>query len=165
MIKYALGCHQDHEFEGWFASSEEFARLKTGKHLDCPVCGSRDIEKRLMAPSVKSTKGKERQIVTDAPQLPTTPPTQMPVAAAPALPALAPEIQQQLVNHLREMKRHVLENAENVGKKFGEEVRKIHYGEAEERGIYGQTSLEEAVELLEEGISILPLPDLPEEKN
>ncbi len=55
--------------------------------------------------------------------------------------------------------------AENVGKKFGEEVRKIHYGEAEERGIYGQTSVEEAVELLEEGISILPLPDLPEEKN
>ena len=104
-------------------------------------------------------------MVADKPQLHAAPHSQMPVAAAPILPAMAPEIQQQFVNQLRELKRHVLENAENVGKKFGEEVRKIHYGEAEERGIYGQTSMEEAVELLEEGISILPLPDLPEEKN
>ena len=59
MIKYSLGCNKNHEFEGWFASSEEFLRLRDGKLLDCPVCGSIKIDKLLMAPSVKSTKGKE----------------------------------------------------------------------------------------------------------
>ena len=81
------------------------------------------------------------------------------------MPTMPAEIQQEIIKHLREVKKHVLANAENVGEKFGEEARKIHYGESEVRGIYGQTTPDEAVELMEEGISIMPLPLLPEDKN
>ncbi len=163
MIKYALGCQKNHEFEGWFASSDEFTRLNEAGLLDCPVCGSKKVQKLLMAPSVKSTKGKENMVST--PSVPSSMPAAIPAVTAPAMPQIPAEIKEQFISQLRELKKHVLANSENVGAKFGEEVRKIHYGEAEERGIYGSTSPEEAVELLDEGISILPMPDLPEDKN
>lgn len=167
MIKYALGCHKEHEFEGWFASSEEFARLKAAGHLDCPECGSTKIEKLLMAPSVKSTKSKAVQHPsnTAVPKDADTKGGNVPAAVAPAMPELPAEVKEQFIKQLREMKKHIIANADNVGKHFGEEARKIHYGEAKERAIYGSTSAEEAVELLEEGISLLPMPVLPEDKN
>lgn len=176
MIKYSLGCEKEHEFEGWFSSSDEFARLQEDGLLDCPVCGSNKIQKLLMAPSVKSTKGKD-VIVRDsdmaasiAAPVPSQAPS-VPVATAPAIPStpsmpdVPAEVREQVVQQLREIKQHVLDNAENVGENFGEEARKIHYGEGKKRGIYGQTSADEAAELIEEGIDVMPLPVLPEDAN
>ena len=79
--------------------------------------------------------------------------------------AIPAEVREEVVRHLREVRKQVLANAEDVGENFGSEARKIHYGESEQRGIYGQTSPEEAVELIEEGINVVPLPVLPEDKN
>lgn len=177
MIKYALGCDNDHEFEGWFSDSDEFDRLSGGGHLDCPVCGSTTISKLLMAPSVKTTKGKNAGEIVPvaapepkgsqvAPQMPgAAPGGNVPLAASSTLPAIPPEVQEKVIEHFREIRQHVLENSENVGDNFAEEARKIHYGESEQRGIFGNATPQDASELLEEGVEILPLPVLPEDQN
>ena len=144
MIKYALICHKSHEFEAWFGSSDDYDEQRKRGFVDCPVCGSNKIEKMLMAPGVSGTKKS-----SDG---------NMPMAAMPQMPS-------EMVEKLREIKQHVEANSENVGDKFPEEARKIHYGEAEARGIYGKASVEEAVSLVEEGVEVLPIPELPEEKN
>ena len=143
MIKYALSCENGHEFEGWFSNSADFDEQKKRNLLTCPQCDSSAISKMLMSPQVgPSTKGKDL----------------VPVAAANPMQA-------QMVEKIRQLKREIEKNADNVGEKFPEEARKIHYGEAEARGIYGKASLQEAAELAEEGVEFLPLPELPEEKN
>ena len=145
MIKYSLVCDQDHDFEAWFSSSDDFEEQQKRGFVDCPVCGSKSVSKALMAPRVSGTKKSEGA------ELQTT-------AAGPAIPA-------EMMNKLREIKKHVEANAENVGDRFPEEARKIHYGETEERGIYGKASKEDVVSLAEEGVGVIPLPDLPEDKN
>lgn len=138
MIVYSLACDKRHTFEGWFASSAAYdEQAATGK-LVCPVCDSRKVEKAPMAPSVSGTKK-------------TT---------------LKAEELKKMRQFVTGMRKYVEENAENVGKDFAEEARKIHYGESEERPIYGEASLVEAKELVEEGIDIAALPpDLDEEVN
>jgi len=174
MIKYSLGCDNSHEFEGWFATSEEYDRLRSGGHLDCPQCGSSKIEKLLMAPSVRTSRKKQDIVISEAEpgeggvaqpglQLGSVP-AKVPGASA-AMPTLPPEIHKEIVSQLKEIKKQVMASAEDVGERFGSEARKIHYGEAKKRGIYGQASPEEAADLLEEGIDIIPLPVLPEERN
>ena len=150
MIKYTLICDKEHEFESWFGSSEEFDKLARRGLVECPACGSSKVAKGLMSPRVSGTRKS-----TDA---------EVPMANAQAGTGtqLMPK---ELVDKLREFKKHVEANAENVGERFPEEARKIHYGEAESRGIYGKASLEDAANLAEEGVSVLPIPDLPEEKN
>lgn len=144
MIKYALICDKDHEFEAWFASSEDYDTQRKRGFVDCPQCGSKKIEKMLMAPGVSGTRKSSD--------------TDVPLATMPKMPA-------EMVEKLREIKQHVEANSENVGDKFPEEARKIHYGESEARGIYGKASVEEAVSLAEEGVEVMPIPDLPEDKN
>lgn len=143
MIKYNLHCDQGHDFEGWFSSSKDFDEQSDRGLLACPQCNSASIGKALMTPSVgPSTKGKDM----------------VPVAS----PHPAHE---EMVAKIRQLKREIEKTADNVGSKFPEEARKIHYGEAEPRGIYGKASMEEAASLAEEGVDFLPLPELPEEKN
>ncbi len=143
MIKYALQCGEGHEFEGWFSNCADYEKQEKHKLVACPYCSSADVSKMLMAPSVApSKKGKDM----------------VPVATVNPMQA-------QLVEKIRELKQEIEKNADNVGEKFPEEARKIHYGEAEARGIYGKASLEEAAELADEGIEFLPLPELPEESN
>ncbi len=143
MIKYHLHCDQGHEFEGWFSSSNDYDEQHQRSLLTCPQCNSSNIAKALMAPSVPaSTKGKDM----------------VPMATPHPVPA-------EMVAKIRQLKREIEKNADNVGERFPEEARKIHYGEAEARGIYGKASHEEAAGLAEEGIEFLPLPELPEEKN
>ncbi len=144
MIKYALICDSDHEFEAWFGSSEDYDTQRKRGFVDCPTCGSKEIQKGLMAPRVSGTK-KSGDASTDM--------------------ATTPQIPTEMVEKLREIKKHVEANSENVGDKFPEEARKVHYGEAESRGIYGKASIEEAASLVEEGVGVLPIPDLPEDKN
>ena len=148
MIRYDLICDKGHAFDGWFSDSEAFEKQAKRGFVECSHCGSTRIEKQLMAPRV-GTKANRKN---DAkPQR---------MAAVPADPRMA-----EMMAMMREMRRHVEENAENVGDKFAHEARRIHYGESEERGIFGNATADEAKSLIEEGIEVLPLPRLPEDRN
>ena len=144
MIVFDLHCDAGHRFEGWFGSSSDYEEQLASGLVDCPHCGSNKVEKMLMAPGVSGTRKSANADV--------------PMTTMPQMPA-------EMVEKLREIKQHVEANSENVGDKFPEEARKIHYGEAEARGIYGKASLEDAVSLAEEGVEVMPIPELPEEKN
>ena len=148
MIRYDLICDKGHEFDGWFSDSAAFDKQQKRGLVECAHCGSSKIEKQLMAPGIpaKSNRKSEAKL------------TQM--LAKPADPRA-----QMMMQMMREFRAHVEKNAENVGNKFADEARKIHYKEAEERGIYGNATAEEAHELLEEGIDVHPLPRLPEDGN
>ncbi|MXQ11345.1 DUF1178 family protein [Microvirga makkahensis] len=147
MIKYALACEQAHEFESWFPSSEAFETQRERGFVTCPLCNSSKVEKQIMAPSIARTD-----------KVP---------AAQPEAQAMAvlSDREREIRAALRALREHVMKNAENVGKDFVEEARKMHYGEAEERSIYGEADLEEARSLLEEGIDVLPIPHVPDDRN
>jgi hypothetical protein len=140
MIIFDLSCVQGHRFEGWFASGEDFARQSEARLVRCPVCDEADVAR---LPSAKVRTGAERDresVVTNAPTA-----TQEAIAGFPA----------ELVAKLRE----VVRNTENVGRRFPEEARKIHYEEVPARAIRGQASKEESAALAEEGIEFSSLPD------
>ena len=142
MIRYTLSCEKAHTFEGWFSKADDFDQQKTDGLLICPVCGSAEIAKMLMAPSVATGRRKD------------------------AVHALAvDQVQKDALAKVREALTAIRANSEDVGERFPEEARKIHYGEADARGIIGQASSVEVKALLDEGISIAPLPVLPEDVN
>lgn len=143
MIKYSLICEKEHDFEGWFGSSEDYDKQRKRGFVECPQCGSKKISKALMAPGVAGTKKSSDTAITN----------------------VVSKMPEEIVTKIREIKQHIEKTSENVGDKFPEEARKIHYGESEARGIYGKASVKEAVELAEEGINVVPIPDLPEDKN
>jgi Uncharacterized protein conserved in bacteria len=153
MIRYALACEQGHEFESWFPSSEAYEEQREKGYVTCPVCGSLKIEKQIMAPSVART------------DLAPNSPVVSPEASPSQTMTLLSEKEQKIRAMLKEMHRHVTETAENVGERFPEEARRMHNGETETRSIYGHTTLDEAKSLLEEGIDVMPLPSLPDDKN
>jgi hypothetical protein len=169
MIRYALLCEIGHEFEAWFASSAAYAELQKAGQVTCAVCGSPQVGKALMAPSLASGSGEApREAIGQEPEAAAKP---GPAAGAAAGEggsvrlAAHTERREELVGLLRKLRRHVTENAEYVGKRFPEEARKIHYGETDKRGIYGEATRQEARELADEGIDFHPLPILPEERN
>jgi hypothetical protein len=160
MIKYALQCERGHGFESWFPDSAAYETQRKRGLVDCPSCGSIKIEKQIMAPHVR-TRGTDRP----AESAPTETTTQ-PLAAAPDQTfVMVAEQARQLRAMIRELHARVVASTEDVGAKFAEEARKIHSGEAEERAIRGKASLAEAIELHEEGIGVMPLPMLPDERN
>ena len=138
MIVYTLKCSKGHAFEGWFKDSAAFDAQAADGKLVCPLCNSRKVEKAPMAPAVAGTK---KAALT------------------------APEELRKMRQFMTGLRKHVLENAENVGPRFAEEARKIHYGEIEERPIYGEATVKEAVELVEEGVDVAPLPPNMDEAN
>lgn len=146
MIKYALACDQAHEFESWFPSSEAFEAQRSRGLVTCPLCDSPNVEKRIMAPSIVRTD-------------------KAPAAQEGQPMAILAEKEREIRAALRALREHVLKNSEDVGKNFVEEARKMHYGEAEERSIRGEADLEEARALLEEGIDVLPIPNIPDDRN
>ena len=141
MIKFSLSCPDSHVFEAWFDSSEGFEQQKARGDIHCPRCGLSSVEKSLMAPSVVT--GRQRESVRVA--------------------AHVGEAEMQEM--LRKLRKHLTAHAENVGDRFAEEARRIHYDEAEKRGIYGEATSEEVHSLLDEGIEFHPLPILPEDQN
>jgi hypothetical protein len=154
MIKYALACDQAHEFESWFPSSEAYESQRKRGFVTCPICDSPKVEKQIMAPRVARTdKGRPAPM----PEAPTPEPTQ-PVA-------VLSEKEREIRAMLRAIREHVTKTAENVGDRFADEARKMHYGEIEHRSIYGQANPVEARELWEEGIEVHPLPLLPDDRN
>ncbi len=144
MIKYALKCEADHAFEGWFSSGSDFDGQQARGLVTCPVCGSASVGKALMAPAVATAHAGDAQVP-------------MPMAGG-GVPA-------EMIAKLREVVTQIRASSEDVGTRFPEEARKIHYGEAPARGIIGQAKQEEIGALLEEGIEIAPLPVLPEDAN
>ena len=159
MIKYALICDKKHEFESWFADSAAFDRQAKRKLVACPMCDSVKVEKAIMAPRIAAKKGRVPiEMPTPAPEAPAAAPAPAPVAM------MTPQ-EMEFRTKLKELREHLVKNADNVGEKFPEEARKMHYGESEHRSIYGVASPDEAKELLEEGIECHPLPVLPDERN
>lgn len=138
MIKYALVCDHEHGFEGWFGSSADFEEQQTRGQVECPVCASIVVRKQIMAPAVTGTKAQAR----------------------PAEPAAAPqgpmrEMMMQAMGKVREL---VEEHFDYVGDAFATEARAIHEGRSEDRGIYGEATPQEVRALVEDGVSVAPLP-------
>ncbi len=161
MIRYNLVCDKGHDFESWFADSAAYDKQAKRKLVSCPVCGSAKVEKAIMAPRLSS--GKKERAVTTAPV--EAPATEAPSQDPPAPVAMMSPQEREFRTKLKELHDHLTKNADNVGAKFPEEARKMHYGEAEHRSIYGVASPDEAKDLAEEGIEFHPLPILPDERN
>ena len=155
MIRYALKCSNDHGFDSWFASAAAFDRLAGGAMIACPVCGSADVAKSLMAPSV---------VAGDRPAAPCAAP--MPADAPAAGIASRPltEPQTPVEQAFAQLRRHIEANSEYVGRDFAAEARAIHDGNAPDRSIFGEAAIDEARALVEDGVPVAPLPFLPSRK-
>ena len=146
MIVFDLKCGEAHVFEAWFGSSSDFETQKERGLLSCPLCGNAEIAKAVMAPAVPA-KGNTR------PDAPPTPP--VPVAGGEMAGGDARI--KQMLGALADLQKNMIESSEYVGRRFAEEARAIHYGETDARGIYGETSADEAARLRDEGIEAMPL--------
>jgi hypothetical protein len=155
MIHYALICDRKHEFEGWFNNAADYDKQAKRHLVSCPVCGSTAVDKAIMAPAISASK--KKKAVASKPEA-AVPQTNAPVAM------LSPQ-ETEVRAKLKELRDHLTKNADNVGKKFPEEARKMHYGDIEHRSIYGEASTEDAKKMLDEGIEFHPLPTLPDDKN
>ena len=155
MIRYALRCERGHEFESWFQSSSAYDSQRKRGLVMCPTCDSAKVEKAIMAPRIagkRKSKNAEAPVAAPASE---TVPNQL---------VMSPQ-ERELVTKLRELRDHVVNNADNVGTKFPEEARKMHYGETKSRAIYGEASHDEAQALADEGVEVAPLPVLPGDRN
>jgi hypothetical protein len=164
MIRYSLACEKQHDFEIWFKNSADYDKQQKRGLVSCPQCGSVKVEKALMAPSLGrgSRKGRAATPARElaSPEQPSPAPAESMTPVAMVSPA-----EKEFRAKLKELRDHLVKNAENVGTKFPEEARKMHYGEKEHRSIYGEASPQDAKELLEEGVELHPLPVLPDERN
>lgn len=140
MIRYALVCDHEHEFEGWFGSSGDFDTQRERGHVACPVCASQAVRKAIMAPSVAGTKARG-----DDPA-----------------PAQSHAMMMEAMGRIRA---HVHDNFDDMGDAFASEARAIHEGRSEQRGIYGQATAPEVKALLEDGVPVAPLPPEPIKKS
>jgi hypothetical protein len=163
MIKYALICEARHEFESWFSDSQAFETQALRGLVECPHCGSTQVEKALMAPSVSTSKRKARNSLAQmADAHASAPETGAPPTQA---MALLDEKQRAVRNMLREMHRKITETTVDVGAGFVDEARRMHDGETPARAIRGEASFEQAKELWEEGVPVMPIPALPDDRN
>jgi hypothetical protein len=141
LIKFSLTCERSHDFEGWFRNNEDFEKQQKRGLVDCPTCGSHKVEKALMAPAVSTGRKKEK------------------IALA------MNEQQRAAMAQLKALSEKIRENSDYVGDKFAEEARKIHFGESDARGIYGEATLDEAKSLAEDGVEFMPIPTFPDDQN
>ena len=141
MISFSIVCENDHDFEAWFRNGDDFDAQRRRKLIACPACGSTRVEKALMAPAVSTGRRKEKMAL-----------------------AIGTE-QRKAMAKLKELTEKLKQGADYVGDKFADEARKIHFGETEARGIYGEATVDEARSLHEDGVEFLPLPNIPDEQN
>ncbi len=153
MIHYDLRCGAGHDFDSWFKDSEAFASQARAGFVECPVCGSKDVSKRLMAPAIPK-KGRIRAKEAPPPEAAAQPPAAPAAAPPPPIPA-------QMVALLQRVRAEVEKKCDYVGRDFAEEARKIHRGESERPGIYGEASEADAEALREEGIEVAQIPWVP----
>lgn len=140
MIRYALTCAEAHAFESWFKDSAAYDEQAARGLVACPVCGSTQVARALMTPAIARHARDE--------------------AAAPE-----PDRAAMMRAAVRKIRAAMLDGAENVGPRFAEEARAIHEGDAPARLIHGEASRDETIELIEDGVPILPVPPLPDERN
>jgi hypothetical protein len=141
MIRYALACDQDHEFEGWFAASADFD-AQTGRGLiECPVCASRIVRKQIMSPAVAGAKKRGTPAGTDSAK------------------------RAMMMEAMARVRAHVEDTFDYVGDTFAREARAIHEGKSEDRGIYGEATAAEVKGLVEDGVPVAALPPEPPKKN
>jgi hypothetical protein len=155
MIHYDLKCGEDHAFDGWFKDSAAFERLAKRGLVECPHCGDTKVERALMRPAVPK-KGNAMVPVPAAPQPQPPAPQQQQQTAMAGAPMPA-----QMRAMLQKMRAEVEKHCDYVGPQFAEEARKMHRGESDKRGIYGETSPEQAEALADEGIEISRIPWVP----
>ncbi len=153
MIRYSLRCEAGHEFESWFQDSAAYDKQVKRKLVTCPVCDSVKVEKAIMAPRIARKRSDKRA------------PTQPNENPAPAPTPMLMSQESELRTKLRELRDFVKSNAEDVGQRFPSEARKMHYGEIKHRPIYGEATPDDAKSLVEEGVDVMPLPVLPEDRN
>lgn len=149
MIRFSLKCNQDHSFESWFQSGAAFEKVKGAGMVTCPACGSKQVEKTLMAPRIQTAK-------VAAPKATQHTPTKTPAP----LPDITPEQQADI----SALKAHVEATSDYVGENFAKEARAMHDGEKPERPIYGEANIKDAVSLIEDGVPLAPLPFIPARK-
>ncbi len=141
MISYSLVCDNSHKFDAWFRNAEAYEEQSGRGVVTCPMCNSAKVGKALMAPAVARHNSEKVSLSTGHPQM------------------------SEVRELMRAMRRKITSEADYVGDRFAEEARRIHFKEAEARGIYGEATHDEVSELIEDGIDFLPLPNLPEEAN
>jgi hypothetical protein len=141
MISFSLRCDGGHEFEAWFRNNADFDGQQERGLVACPHCGSKGVTKALMAPAVSTGRRKEKMALAMG------------------------EEQKKVLMRLKQLSEKLREGSEDVGQKFAEEARKIHFGETEARSIHGEASLDEARALAEEGVEFMPLPTFPDDVN
>jgi hypothetical protein len=156
MIRYNLRCERGHAFESWFQSSAAYESQEKRKLVNCPACGSARVERAIMAPQIVSRMKRD----SAAP----APPAATDVTAPSSTPLMMAQ-ERELRAKLRELRDHIVKNADNVGERFPNEARKMHYGDIEHRPIYGEASPDEARSLIDEGVEVSPLPVLPDDRN
>lgn len=161
MIKYALVCDHAHEFESWFRSSEDYDMQAGSGLIECPSCKSMRVQKAVMAPSV-ARRDRTRSARPVAAQEPVVAEQ---AAETPQPVALIDEGAKQVRAAIRELHAKIAETSVDVGEKFADEARRMHDGDTPQRSIRGQASLQEAQSLWEEGIPVMPIPTLPDERN
>ncbi|WP_090061355.1 DUF1178 family protein [Celeribacter neptunius] len=172
MIRYMLKCSEEHQFESWFRSAEAFESLKASGQVSCPVCGSSEVQKAMMAPRVSTARNRaegtgasveqQHQHASEhhgAPQPPDLPKPEHGLPMTAPVPS-AKEVEQAVAK----LRAEVEANSDYVGVEFAKEARRIHEGETPARSIYGEAKIDEAKALLEEGVPLLPLPFTPKRK-
>ena len=168
MIVFDLNCNSGHQFEVWFRSTSDFELQMSRHEVECPICGDADLRKAPMAPNIgaKSNQSNTAQgQETHQPHHDEVSSTSLENEIGElvdqysvGLSSLPPELQAELETVLVKVQQHVESNCEYVGEDFAEEARRIHYGEVESRGIYGEATEVESEELIDEGIDLVPLP-------
>lgn len=161
MIRFSLRCDSGHDFDSWFKDSAAHDRMAAAGLVDCPVCGDTRVSKALMAPAIRKTRGVKGRAEAAKPSAPEVPAAQLsePDHEAPRL--AAGPMPAQIVALLQRMRSEIEKSCEHVGKDFAKEARRIHEGEAEARGIYGEATEAETEALREDGIEVARLPWVP----
>ncbi|MBS0541813.1 MAG: DUF1178 family protein [Proteobacteria bacterium] len=160
MILYRLRCSKGHEFDSWFKDSKTYERQEKKSLIGCAVCGDAKVARALMAPRLGTKGNKKAAVASNVPAVADPVPT-APSPEQQQMAALARKMPKELREALIKVRAEVEKNCEHVGDKFADEARKIHYGESDKRGIYGETTDKEAEELAEEGIEFGRLPWIP----
>ena len=148
MIQYSLKCSAGHTFDSWFQSADAFEKLSASGMVECPVCGSSDVSKAIMAPRVRPARSAAK----------TTEPDTSPKPGPLSAPSNSAE------EALAEMRKQFEKDSDYVGMKFAEEARAMHNGDSPKRSIYGEARLDEAKSLIDDGVPVAPLPFRPQRK-
>jgi hypothetical protein len=160
MIRYALYCEHDHPFEAWFGSSSDYDVQAARGQVECPMCLSTAVRKQVMSPAIATSRRRsEAEQDAAVPAIVAKP--EGPAGQEVASPEAQAQMRTMMMEALSQVRRHVEDTFDYVGDSFAKEARDIHEGRSEQRGIYGEASPKEVQALLNDGITVAPLPPAP----